>query len=132
MSKRIIWIEDDAYIIGSVVRPLEERGYEIEIIENMRDALDRIEDLHQCDLILLDVILPAGGKKWERERYVGLAILEHLREQSVITPILAFTVVQNQETREKLRKLGVVDILNKPILPSELEKAVLAVFGEEA
>jgi len=132
MSKRIIWIEDDAHIISPVVRPLEERGYEIKIIENMRDALDKIEDLRQCDLILLDVILPAGGKEWEGERYVGLTMLEYLKEQSVTTPVLAFTVVQDHETREALRKLGVVDILNKPILPSELEKAVLAVFGEEA
>jgi len=131
MSRHIVWIEDDSYIIGSVVRPLEERGYKIQVIENMRDALEKVEDLRQCDLILLDIILSAGDKEREGERHVGLTILKHLRDQSVTTPVLAFTVVQNQGTREALRALGVADILDKPILPSVLEKKVLEVLGEE-
>ena len=92
---------------------------------------ERIEELRKCDLILLDIILPADDKRWENERHIGVHLLRNLREQSVTTPVLVFTVVGNPETSKALRELGVVDILNKPILPSELERAVLAIVGEE-
>jgi len=131
MTKHIVWIEDDANIIWSVVRPLEDRGYKITAMESMREALERIEELRKCDLILLDIILPADDKRWENERHIGVHLLRNLREQSVTTPVLVFTVVGNPETSKALRELGVVDILNKPILPSELERAVLAIVGEE-
>jgi CheY-like chemotaxis protein len=131
MTKQIVWVEDDAYIIWSVVRPLEDRGYKIIAMGSMREALERIEELRNCDLILLDVILPAGDERWEKERHIGVHLLRNLREQSVTTPVLAFTVVGKPETRKELRDLGVVDVLNKPILPSELERAVLAILGGE-
>jgi CheY-like chemotaxis protein len=131
MTKQIVWIEDDANIIWSVVRPLEDRGYKIIAVESMREALERIEELRSCDLILLDVILPAGDERWEKEHHIGVHLLRKLREQAVTTPVLAFTVVGKPETRKALRELGVKDILNKPILPSELERAVLAILGEE-
>ena len=131
MSKRIVWIEDDAYIIGSVVRPLEDRGYQFEIIESLQEALARVDELRECDLILLDILLPARSREWKRERHVGLVILEHLREQGVDTPVLVFTVVQNAGVMEALKELGVRGILNKPILPSELESAVMATLEEE-
>lgn len=66
----------------------------------------------------------------QKERHIGVHLLRSLRGQSVTTPVLAFTVVGNQETRKALRDLGVEAILNKPILPSELERAVLAILGE--
>jgi CheY-like chemotaxis protein len=131
MPRRIVWVEDDAYIISSTVRPLEDRGYHIEIIESMHDALERIDDFRECDLILLDIILPARDKAWEGERYIGLTLLSHLREHKVATPIIVLTVVQNNRIREALLALNVVAILNKPVLPSVLERRVLEVFGEE-
>jgi CheY-like chemotaxis protein len=130
MSKRIVWIEEDTYIIRSVVRPLEDRGYQIDVVENMHDALERIDDLKKCDLILLDIILPTGTVDWEEENHVGLAILRRLRAQGVTTPVIALTVVRKTETTEALHALGVKHILHKPVLPSELEKKVLQVLGE--
>ena len=130
MATKIIWIEDDANIIWPVVQPLEDRGYEIIALQSMREALDNIDDLRTCDLILLDVILPAGDKQWESEHYMGVHLLEELRERSVTTPVIVLTVVGNSGTRKVLRELGVNDILNKPILPSKLEEAVLTLLQD--
>jgi two-component system chemotaxis sensor kinase CheA len=131
MTKIIAWIEDDANIIWPVIRPLEQRHYDIVVMESMREALDRIEELRQCDLILLDVILPAQDERWEKENHIGVHLLETLREQDVMTPVLAFTVVGDPEVGKRLRELGVMDILHKPVGLSQLEEAVVTILGEE-
>ena len=122
MGKRIMWIEDDVDIIGSVVRPLKDRGYEITVVESMREALDRIEELRCCDLILLDIILPAHDEQWEREHHIGVHLLRALREQMVDTPVLVLSVVGNPEVVKELRELGVLGFLRKPILPHQLDE----------
>ena len=129
MTKRIIWIEDDTNIIWPVIRPLENRGFEIIVIESMSEALESIEELRKCDLILLDVILPARDERWKEENHIGVLLLEMLREQSVATPVIAFTVVGSPEVEIRLRELDVVDVLHKPITPSLLEQAAMAALG---
>jgi CheY-like chemotaxis protein len=130
MTKKIAWIEDDANIIRSVVKPLEyTHKIEIEIFDSMKHALDEIDAIKECDLILLDVILPSGMKEMEGQFHIGVHLLRKLRELGVQIPVIAFTVIGNSETAKQLRELGVVKILNKPIFPSELEHEVMSVLS---
>ena len=129
MAKLIVWIEDDAHIIWPVVEPLEESGYEIEAIESMREAIDRIEDLSQSDLIILDVILPAQDEEWALKNHIGVHLLRMLRENNVSTPVIALTVVGRPEVIKELRELGAIDVLRKPINPIELKNKVQSIIG---
>ena len=132
MSKTIIWIEDDTDIIDPVVRPLERAGYEIIRIPTAHEALESVEQIQQADLILLDMILRPGNTDREFSRYSGLDILRELREtHKVTTPVVALTVVTRDETRQRLHELGVVDIIRKPVRPSELKDRVEQVLLSE-
>jgi len=125
MSKTIAWIEDDVEIIGPVIRPLERVGYKIIRLRSVEEVFDNIPKLQSADLILLDMILPHGKFKGEMGRYTGLDIFKALREtHDVDTPIVALTVVAREEVRQKLRDLGVTDIIRKPVRPSELKERI--------
>lgn len=131
MTKKIAWIEDDANIIHSVVKPLEkDHGIEIIILDSMKNALDQIDTIKSCDLILLDIILPSAMEDMSNQFHVGVDLLRKLRDMGVQIPVIAFTVISNSVTIGQLKDLGVITILNKPVLPSELEKVVLSVLGE--
>jgi CheY-like chemotaxis protein len=128
--KRIAWIEDDAHIIEPVMR-LVKTEYEVVSIGSMKEALERIDEILACHLIVLDVLMPARIKEYEGERHVGVHLLRRLREQGVTCPVLVFTVLGTEEVMEPLRELGMVRTLTKPVLPVKLLELVKDILAED-
>jgi len=125
VERSIAWIEDDTHIIEPVVRPLEEAGYRISKFSNAQAALDAAEEIAKHDLLLLDIIIPQGNPELELGRFPGVALLRELQEKRRLAiPVLVLTVVDREEAIEALKKLDVEEVLNKPILSSELKDAV--------
>jgi CheY-like chemotaxis protein len=129
MSKNIIWIEDDYDIIEPVIYPLRKAGYTVVNISNTKEASDKIEELKQADLILLDMFLPKGNGGEDFGLYPGYKLLQQLRTiNKVKTPVIVFTVITNEELCKDLEELGINDIVYKPIRPSKLKEAIDKVF----
>lgn len=132
MSWTIAWIEDDTDIIDPVVELLEREGHRILRLRSVREALDAVGLIRECDLLLLDVILPPGEPDKEYNRYSGVELIRQLREQhGVQVPIVVLTVVTNEEVSKQLRQLGVRDIIRKPAPPSKLKEGVERVLRGE-
>jgi DNA-binding response OmpR family regulator len=131
MPKTIVWIEDDVDIIGPVVRPLERAGFQIIRLRTAKEVFDNIPKLHDADLILLDMLLPAGSVELELSRYTGLDIFRELKENhNLTTPVVSLTVVAREEVRKNLRDLGVADIIRKPVRPSELKERIEQILNK--
>jgi DNA-binding response OmpR family regulator len=128
----IAWIEDDIAIIDPVIEPLEQDGHEIIRIRTVQGALDVVETLRTCDLILLDMIIPMGDASEDLEYYSGALLLRKLRKEHKVTiPVIVFSVVDPRKVEEQLDTLGVAKYVRKPALPSELKEAVDAVLEAE-
>lgn len=123
---KIVWVEDDVDVIDAVVRPLERAHYTIEKYRTISEAKRNMASLRAADLILLDMISPPGDAIERPEhRYPGLDFLQELREvHKIKTPVVVFTVVRKHDVHEQLRRLGVADIINKPVRPSDLKARV--------
>lgn len=122
MPTVIAWIEDDVDVIYPVVRPLEKAGYQFITFRNAKEAVESLAEIRKADLILLDMLLPPGQTGQELSHYAGLSLLRELREvHKLKNKVVVFTVVTPDNLMEKLRELGVADIINKPVLPSELK-----------
>lgn len=121
----IVWIEDDAAIIGGVVEPLLDEGYEVSILANIGQAKAGIDLLKGADAIILDVFLPMGGHAPYADRRTGIHLLRELRDtHGVSAPVVLLSVVDPLDQREELRRLGVISFLRKPVLPSRLKAAI--------
>lgn len=130
MGKKIAWIEDDTAIIDPVVRPLEKAGYEFMRFRSVKDALDQIEQIKECDLILLDLILPVGDAEGSFGEYPGLELLKMIRDKySIKKPILVFSVVTNTIVQEELKRIG-VQMVRKPVMPPDLKEKVEKMIAE--
>ncbi len=123
--KTIAWIEDDAYIIYDLIKPLEKAGYKIERFGTKAEVLRNVATIKDCDAIIMDVILPPGEECALEESYGGVSVLRSLRsEHNVNIPIVVCTVVRSPDVHRQLKDLGVSEILLKPVLPSKLKEAV--------
>lgn len=133
MGNVIAWIEDDTDIIDPVVSLLEREGHRFIRIRSIGEALDRVDIIRNCDLILLDVILPQGQADRQYTRYAGKDLLRELRQQhGVTTPVVVLSVVSNAEVQRELESLQVSDIVKKPVLPSKLRERVERVLASAA
>ena len=130
MPKTIVWIEDDSDIIEPVIRPLQQAGHLFVRLRTATEALEAVEQIREADLILIDLIVPPGGAKGRFGRYAGLDVLRELREvHNVETPAVLLTVVTREEVVEQAKQFNVVDVVRKPVLPSELKERVERALG---
>lgn len=126
MSRKIIaWVEDDIDILEPVVAPLRLDGFSFLEYRSYADALEHIDEIQRCDLLLLDLVLPPGralASTTPKGTYLGVELLRQLRSLNVTAPAVFFSVVAHYTglTYDQLDALDVT-LLSKPVRPSVLK-----------
>ena len=132
-KKRILWIEDDADMLMGLVRPLERDGHEIIVVNNEREALEKVnESESDFDLLLFDIIIPTGIKGDVGDvPFVGMRLLKKLLvELKIKTPIIVLSVVRDSDLIDEMYRMGVEKVLPKgAFLPSKLRDEVYETLG---
>ncbi len=111
---RVCIVEDEKSLADLIALNLELEGYEVMVIPSGRKAIDMIPEMHQFDLIILDVMLPEVS---------GFEICKAIREKHTI-PVLFLSAKGTTEDRVAGLKLGANDYLSKPF---DLEELLLRV-----
>jgi two-component system, OmpR family, response regulator MprA len=110
MPTKILYAEDDRAIRNAVTLSLELEGYEVDVVNDGAQALDRAL-LNDADLLVLDVMMP----------YVdGLSVCRKLRAGGDRRPILMLTA--RSETTDRISGLdaGADAYLAKPFDTEDL------------
>lgn len=120
--KSVLIVDDDPAFASSVCACLSERGYEVNIgpdgISGLKQAFEK-----KPDLILLNLILPAGG---------GDKVLANLRkspETALIPVFIMSSLLSSRKLEEKARELGAQGFIAKPLEPEDLLYIIEAVVG---
>jgi DNA-binding NtrC family response regulator len=108
-KKRVLLIDDEARVRTSLKMVLEPL-YDILQAGDGHEGLDVFRK-EAPDLVLLDVILPGTD---------GLAVLQTLRMERKITPVIMLTGTKSVKTAVDAMKLGASDYLSKPFDVDEL------------
>ncbi len=104
--KKILLIEDDAYIVDIYKKILTDGGYEVDIALNGNDGLEKV-NAKAYDLVLLDIMLP--GKD-------GISILKDIRKDgspSKATPVFMLTNLGQEDIIGQTFDLGAQGYLIK-------------------
>ena len=109
IRKRVLLIDDDPRVRASLKMVLEPL-YDIFQAGDGHEGLEVFRK-DEPDLILLDVILPGTD---------GLAVLQTLRIENKVTPVIMLTGTKSVKTAVDAMKLGAVDYLSKPFDVDEL------------
>jgi CheY-like chemotaxis protein len=113
----LILVADDDLNVQSVLRRfLEEKGYRVETAGNGNEALEALEKLRPC-LILLDIAMPLMN---------GLDTLKRIRESGNDVAVMMITGNKDLEIARECMKLGACDYIVKPLDFDYLELSVLA------
>ncbi len=115
---KILVIEDDLAVADALKITLASSNYAVEIVHDGEAGLAFIEAFN-CDLLLLDVILP---------NLDGISICRHVRASGYAMPILLLTSRDSNHDRAVGLDAGADDYVVKPFDPEELSARIRALL----
>ena len=118
---RLLLIEDDRKIASFIIKGFRSAGFAVD------HASDGIEGLELAlsepyDTLIMDIMLPKKD---------GLLVLETLRRENVMTPVIILSAKDTIEDRVKGLQMGSDDYLTKPFAFSELLARVQALIRRQ-
>ena len=114
---RILLVEDDRELSGTIKLQLEQAGYETDCCGQGQEALYYASE-YPYDVIILDRMLPQMD---------GLSVLQGLRRMDITTPVIITTALDGVNDRIDGLDAGADDYLVKPYAAGELLARIRAV-----
>ncbi|MDM0043288.1 response regulator [Variovorax dokdonensis] len=107
-GRRILLVDDDVRNIFALTSALEQRGAVVEIGRNGREALEKLDQIPDIDLVLMDVMMPEMD---------GLEATRRLRQDPRFTklPVITVTAKAMKDDQEQCLAAGASDFLAKPV-----------------
>jgi two-component system, OmpR family, response regulator TctD len=119
---KLLLVEDDPSMQTALKRTLQNRGMEVHLCSDGREALARWK-LAPPDVVMLDLTLPGMD---------GLLVLEEARRNGLATPVLILTARGTVGDRILGLNAGADDYLPKPFDLDELEARLRALHRRRA
>jgi CheY-like chemotaxis protein len=104
----ILLVDDDVRNIFALTSALEQRGARVEIGRNGREALEKLDQVPDIDLVLMDVMMPEMD---------GLEATRRLRRDPRFEklPVIAVTAKAMKDDQAQCMAAGASDYLAKPV-----------------
>jgi len=120
-KKKILLVEDDAFVSDIYQIKLVHEGFEVIVSRNGLEAIKKLEELVP-DLILLDIIMP----------YVdGIEVLKKIKSNETLKkiPVILLTNLSEKEKIDEALEIGADDYLIKShFTPSEVVEKINALL----
>ncbi|MEO5659724.1 MAG: response regulator [Polaromonas sp.] len=107
-GRKILLVDDDVRNIFALTSALEQKGMLVEIGRNGLEAISKLDEVSDIELILMDVMMPGMD---------GLEATRRIRQDPrfVKLPIIAVTAKAMKDDQEQCLNAGTSDYLAKPI-----------------
>lgn len=115
---KVLIVEDDSSLREIIKRSLLEEHYIVEVAEDYKSALRKIND-YSYDCILLDIMLPDGS---------GMDVLKKLKKQSKKESVIILSAKDSIDDRVLGLDYGADDYLAKPFHLAELKARIKSVI----
>lgn len=114
-SLRVLLVDDEEELLGSLSRALERRGMRVSTATNGGGALELLEE-QAFDVVVLDVKMPGIG---------GIELLPRIKEVRPAVEVILFTGHPSVDTVTDGLREGAFDYLSKP---QDIEKLVAKIL----
>lgn len=115
---KLLIIEDDTSLREIIKRALLEEHYLVELAEDYRTAIQKIND-YSYDCILLDIMLPDGS---------GMDVLKQLKKMGKKESVIILSAKDSIDDKVLGLEIGADDYLAKPFHLAELKARIRSVI----
>ncbi len=119
--KSIFIVDDSPTILMSLKTNLEMHGFKVETASDGEDAVNKLNNGVNPDLIITDLNMP---------RMDGFKLIEYIRQMRTFRfkPILVLTTESQLQKRQEAKRLGATGWLVKPVSGNDLIKVIRKVL----
>ena len=110
MALQILWADDEIDLLKPHIMFLEQKGFEVDTINNGAEAIDMAKE-KSYDLIFLDENMPGIS---------GLEALSEIKKIRPSTPIIMITKSEEEHIMESAIGKNISDYLIKPVNPNQI------------
>jgi signal transduction histidine kinase/CheY-like chemotaxis protein len=107
-NRQVLVVDDDMRNVYALISALDEKGVQVISAGNGQEALDKLEEYPDIDLVLMDVMMPVMD---------GYEATQRIRQDARFAklPIIAVTAKAMKDDQEQCLKAGASDYLAKPL-----------------
>ncbi|MCP3941658.1 MAG: response regulator [Desulfobacteraceae bacterium] len=121
-NESILLVDDDQAVLLLVTTLLERMGYKVTAFLESKKALEEFQsNPDQYDLVLTDMTMP---------KMTGDVLAKNILAIQPDMPIIICTGFSERMNDEKVKAIGIKDLLMKPIVKSEMAKVIRKVLDE--
>ncbi len=108
VNRQVLVVDDDMRNVYALISALDEKGVQVISAGNGQEALDKLEEYPDIDLVLMDVMMPVMD---------GYEATRRIRQDTRFAklPIIAVTAKAMKDDQEQCLKAGASDYLAKPL-----------------
>jgi CheY-like chemotaxis protein len=107
-NRKLLVVDDDVRNIFALTSALEAFGARVEVARNGAEALEKLGNQSDVDLVLMDIMMP------EMDGYEAMRRIR-LEKRWKDLPIIALTAKAMKDDRDKCLEAGANDYLSKPL-----------------
>lgn len=121
MKKKILLVEDDEYVLGSIKILLNKEGYEVNTALDGLEALDLYRK-DSYDLVVADLKMPQMD---------GIELLKQLKLEFPDVSLIMMTAYGSIRTAVEAMKMGAYDYVTKPVSAEEIRLVIQRAFERQ-
>ena len=112
-NNSVMIVEDDRIVAKLLSHTLTQRGFDVQIADNGRQAIENLDQIRPADLVLLDIMLPFAD---------GFEVLSQIRSRQSWqkVPIIMLTSKTQEPNVVRAFEGGADDYMTKPFQLGEL------------
>ncbi len=115
-QERVLLIDDEESVRSVVAALLEHSGYAVTVISSADEAIARLQQDPDYDVVLSDVIMPGTD---------GLTLLDQIGLDHPGLPVVIVSAINDIHVVTNAFRRGAIDYLLKPFERSELESIIM-------
>ncbi|GAB62948.1 MAG: sigma-54-dependent Fis family transcriptional regulator [Candidatus Jettenia sp.] len=120
-KKKILVVEDDEYVLGSIRILLNKEGYEVNTALNGLEALN-LYRRESYDLVIADLKMPQMD---------GIELLKQLKLEFSDVSLIMMTAYGSIRTAVEAMKMGAYDYVTKPVSAEEIRLVIQRAFERQ-
>lgn len=116
-------VDDDRFLLDMYVIKFKAKNFEIEAVSESQQALNKLRDGENPDIIILDIIMPNMD---------GMELLKIIREEKLAKDSVIVMLTNQPDDLERANVLGVDGYIVKAInIPSEVVEQVTNIYNKK-
>lgn len=118
---KILWADDEIDLLKPQIMFLESKGYEVIPVTNGQDAIDKVKEIKELDVVFLDESMPG---------LTGLETLPLIKEIKQHLPVVMITKNEEEDLMEDAIGSQITDYLIKPVRSQQILLTLKKIIDE--